>query len=337
MLCVDAFSEYSGGMNKSMKATSISEIGAPSVLQSTQIQTPTPGKNQVLVKTAAVGVNFIETYQRSGVYPVQLPFIPGSEAAGTVVELGEAVHNIQVGQRVATASATHTYAEYFLVDAQKCVAIPDSVSDEDAAAVPLQGMTAHYLINSTFNVKAEHTVVFHAGAGGVGGIALQLLKAKGATVIATVSTDAKEKIAYSHGADHVVRYENFADRVLEITDEQGVDVVYDSVGKDTFDDSLRCLKKRGMMVLFGGASGQVPPLDPQKLNQLGSLFLTRPTLADYTLTREEISWRMGDLFDAITAGTLTVTVDQVFPLKDAASAHEYLEARKTRGKVVLVP
>ncbi len=320
-----------------MQTVTLSETGAPSVLHLTNATVPTPRDNQLLIKTGATGVNFIETYQRAGVYPVELPFVPGSEAAGTIVAAGKSVQNFEIGQRIATASAVHTYAEYFLVDSDKCVLVPDSISDTQAAALPLQGMTAHYLINSTFEVKPEHTVVFHAGAGGVGGLTLQLLKKKGATVITTVSTDEKEKIAYSHGADHVVRYKDFADRVLDLTDGRGVEVVYDSVGKDTFDDSLRCLKKRGMMVLFGGASGQVPPLDPQKLNQLGSLYLTRPTLADYTLTHDEIAWRMNELFEAVISGDLKVTIDQNFSLDQAEAAHEYLEARKTRGKVLLAP
>lgn len=233
-----------------------------------------------------------------------------------------------------TAAASATYAEYFVAPAKKLAKVPANISDVDAAAIPLQGMTAHYLVNSTFEVKPEHTVLFHAGAGGVGGIAIQLIKAKGATVIVTVSTDEKEQIAYAHGADHVVRYENFGECVRELTG--GVDVVYDSVGKDTFDESLSTLKKRGMLVLFGGAPGQVSPLDPQKLNQLGSLYLTRPTLADYMLTGDEVDGKFADLFAAIEAGTLAITVDQQFSLEDARSAHEYLEARKTRGKVVLV-
>lgn len=319
-----------------MKATQFEQTGDPQQLKSNQVPCPSVKANELLIETTAVGVNFIETYQRSGVYPVSLPFTPGSEAAGVVVALGSDVRGFEVGDRVATASAIGTYAEYCTAPSELTVKVPDEISDQQAAALPLQGMTAHYLINSTFAVEAGHTVLFHAGAGGVGGLAIQLLKAKGATVIATVSTDEKEEIAKTHGADYVLRYEGFGEKVREIVPD-GVDVVYDSIGKDTFDESLGCLKRRGMMVLFGGASGQVPPFDPQTLNKLGSLFMTRPTLADYSQTRDEVAWRMNDLFDAVLAGNLKVTVDQTFPLADAKAAHEYLEARKTRGKVVLIP
>lgn len=320
-----------------MKAVHLKATGDPDLLLTTQTAIPSPGADEILVKTAAIGVNFIETYQRSGVYPVPLPFTPGSEAAGTIVAVGEKVTGFTPGERVTTCAARASYAEYFIAPAEKTAIIPQGISDAEAAAIPLQGGTAHYLINSTFKVQPHHTVLFHAGAGGVGGIAIQLLKAKGATVIATVSSGEKGKIAYAHGADHVIGYKNFGERVRTITQGAGVDVVYDSVGKDTFDESLSTLKKRGMMVLFGGASGQVPPLDPQKLNQLGSLFLTRPTIGDYMLTQEEFSWRMQELFDAVLSGKLTLTIDQQFALQDAAEAHRYLEARKTRGKVLLIP
>lgn len=311
--------------------------GAPDVLVATQLPLPAPGSTQVLVKTRAVGINFIETYQRAGVYPVPLPFVPGTEAAGEVVAVGPDVTHFSVGDRLATANATATYAEYFLVDQELAVGVPESISWEDAGALPLQGMTAHYLISSTFRVEPGHKVLVHAGAGGVGGIAIQLLKARGATVFTTVSSDEKAKIAAAHGADHVLRYEGFAENIKELTDGVGLDVVYDGVGKDTFEQSLTVLKTRGMAVLFGGASGQVAPFDLQKLNGLGSLYVTRPTLAHYSQDRQEISWRMGELFDAIESGDLNLTVDQTFPLTQAADAHTYLEARKTRGKVLLLP
>lgn len=320
-----------------MTAVHLEATGAPDVLVPAQLPLPTPGPTQVLVKTAAVGVNFIETYQRAGVYPVQLPFVPGTEAAGEVVAVGSEVTHFSVGNRLATANATATYAEYFLVDQELAVPVPESISWEDAAALPLQGMTAHYLINSTFRVESGHNVLIHAGAGGVGGIAIQLLKARGATVFTTVSSDEKAEIAAAHGADHVLRYEGFAENIKDLTDGAGLDVVYDGVGKDTFEKSLTVLKTRGMAVLFGGASGQVAPFDLQKLNGLGSLFVTRPTLAHYSQDRQEISWRMGELFDAIETGDLKLTVDQTFPLEQAAEAHTYLEARKTRGKVLLLP
>ncbi|WP_237203575.1 quinone oxidoreductase family protein [Rothia endophytica] len=320
-----------------MTAVHLEATGAPDVLVAAQLPLPTPSPTQVLVKTAAVGVNFIETYQRAGVYPVQLPFVPGTEAAGEVVAVGSEVTHFSVGNRLATANATATYAEYFLVDQELAVPVPESISWEDAAALPLQGMTAHYLINSTFRVEPGHNVLIHAGAGGVGGIAIQLLKARGATVFTTVSSDEKAEIAAAHGADHVLRYEGFAENVKDLTDGAGLDVVYDGVGKDTFEKSLTVLKTRGMAALFGGASGQVAPFDLQKLNELGSLFVTRPTLAHYSQDRQEISWRMGELFDAIETGDLQLTVDQTFPLEQAAEAHTYLEARKTRGKVLLLP
>lgn len=320
-----------------MTAVHLEATGAPDVLVPAQLPLPTPSPTQVLVKTAAVGVNFIETYQRAGVYPVPLPFVPGTEAAGEVVAVGSEVTHFSVGNRLATANATATYAEYFLVDQELAVPVPESISWEDAAALPLQGMTAHYLINSTFRVESGHNVLIHAGAGGVGGIAIQLLKARGATVFTTVSSDEKAEIAAAHGADHVLRYEGFAENVKDLTDGAGLDVVYDGVGKDTFEESLTVLKTRGMAVLFGGASGQVAPFDLQKLNGLGSLFVTRPTLAHYSQDRQEISWRMGELFDAIESGDLQLTVDQTFPLEQAAEAHTYLEARKTRGKVLLLP
>lgn len=320
-----------------MTAVHLEATGAPDVLVPAQLPLPTPGPTQVLVKTAAVGVNFIETYQRAGVYPVQLPFVPGTEAAGEVVAVGSEVTHFSVGNRLATANATATYAEHFLVDQELAVPVPESISWEDAAALPLQGMTAHYLINSTFRVESGHNVLIHAGAGGVGGIAIQLLKARGATVFTTVSSDEKAEIAAAHGADHVLRYEGFAENIKDLTDGAGLDVVYDGVGKDTFEKSLTVLKTRGMAVLFGGASGQVAPFDLQKLNGLGSLFVTRPTLAHYSQDHQEISWRMGELFDSIETGDLQLTVDQTFPLEQAAEAHTYLEARKTRGKVLLLP
>ncbi|MEX3611115.1 quinone oxidoreductase [Rothia sp. LK2588] len=318
-------------------AVTVTETGDPGVLTIDQAELPQPGPTEVLVKTAAAGVNFIDTYQRSGVYPMQLPYVPGTEASGTVVAVGDQVNTVSVGDRVATCMGNACYAQYFTVDEKYAAPIPDGVSDDIAAALPLQGATAHYLLRSTFKVKPEHTVLFHAGAGGVGGLALQLLKRIGATVITTVSTDEKEQIARAHGADHVIRYENFGQRVRELTDGAGVDVVYDSVGRDTFEESLGTLKPRGMAVLFGGASGQVPPFDLQQLNRLGSLYVTRPSLGHYVASREEFTWRMSELFDAVATGELKVTVDQRFPLSEAAAAHEYLEARKTRGKVLLIP
>ncbi|MFW0111605.1 quinone oxidoreductase family protein [Rothia sp. CCM 9416] len=323
--------------SQTMTAIQLHSTGGPDVLQLNHLATPTAAPGQVLAETIATGVNFIETYQRSGIYPVPLPFTPGSEASGRVVAVGQGVTEFQPGDLIATASATGTYAQFFTAAAELCLLIPEGIDPVEAAALPLQGMTAHYLINSTYPVQAGETVLFHAGAGGVGGIAIQLLKAKGATVITTVSNDEKEAIALAHGADHALRYEGFAQKVHELTDGKGVAVAYDGVGKDTFTDSLKSLAIRGMGVLFGGASGQVPPFNLQELNSLGSLFITRPTLAHYSQNREEVTWRMGELFQAIQAGQLKLSIDQTFPLADAAQAHRYLEARKTRGKVLLVP
>ncbi|WP_237225247.1 quinone oxidoreductase family protein [Rothia nasisuis] len=320
-----------------MKAVQILETGGPEVLVTHDIERPTPGPGQLLVETIASGVNFIETYQRSGIYPVELPFVPGAEATGRVVATGKGVEDFAPGDVIATASATGTYAEYFTAPAEFSIRVPEGVDPVEVAALPLQGMTAHYLINSTYPVQAGENVLFHAGAGGVGGIAVQLLKAKGATVIATVSSDEKEAIARAHGADYVLRYEGFADRVRDVTDGEGVAVVYDGVGKDTFEGSLRSLKVRGLCALFGGASGQIPPLDLQILNRLGSLSVCRPSLWHYLQTREEFIWRMNDLFKAMRTEALKLTVDQAFPLRQASEAHCYLEARKTRGKVLLIP
>lgn len=356
---------YSGPMSTSapsadqfvpaeMTAVAAEHSGGPEVLQPVTRPVPEPGPGQLLVRTRATGVNFIETYQRSGVYPVEYPFIPGAEAAGEIVAVGPGVGDDdaagagsergvtaalpgKVGQRVVTAQAQAAYAEYHLVDAAHAVLIPEEITDQQAAALALQGMTAHYLLRSTYPVASGETILFHAGAGGVGGLAIQLAKQLGARVITTVSTDEKEQIAAAHGADHVLRYEGFAEQVRELTDDAGVDVVYDSVGRDTFEDSLRTLRPRGTAVLFGGASGQVPPFDLQRLNALGALYVTRPTLNPYIHTREELTWRMGELFDAVAAGRLRLSVDQTFPLKEAKAAHEYLEARRTRGKVLLLP
>ncbi|MGW9405645.1 quinone oxidoreductase family protein [Arthrobacter sp. NPDC055585] len=319
------------------KAIVVPKAGGPEILRYEDVDLPVPGPNELLVKVAAAGVNFIDTYQRSGVYKMNYPFIPGSEAAGTVVQAGMDVAAFADGDRVATAEGGGAYAEYMLLDAAKALPVPRDVSSEVAAALPLQGMTAHYLCNSTYPVQSGETVLTHAGAGGVGLLLTQLLKAKGATVITTVSTDDKEALASAAGADHVLRYDGFADRVRELTDGRGVDVVFDGVGKATFDGSLASLRPRGMMVLFGGASGQVPPFDIQRLNALGSLYLTRPTIRDYLLSAEERQWRARELFEMVEAGTLDVRIGATYPLADAAQAHEDLEGRKTTGKVLLIP
>jgi NADPH2:quinone reductase len=313
------------------------QAGGPEVLEYADVERPVPGPGQLLVKVAAVGVNFIETYQRGGMYQVPFPFTPGSEAAGTVEEVGEGVESFTVGSRVATAEGSRCYAGYTLIDEAKALPVPDGVDDLTAAALPLQGMTAHYLINSSFRVEPGHTVLTHAGAGGVGLLLTQLLKERGARVITTVSSGAKAELARTAGADHVLRYDGFPHHVRELTNGQGVDVVYDGVGRNTFDGSLSCLRTRGMLVLFGAASGAVPPVDPQRLNAGGSLTLTRPTLGHFLLNQQERRWRSGEIFAAAANGSLKVRIGARYPLSQAAQAHRDLEARNTTGKVILIP
>lgn len=313
------------------------QAGGPEVLEVAEVDRPVPGPGQLLIKVAAVGVNFIDTYKRSGTYKVQYPFTPGSEASGTIEELGDGVTGFSAGDRVATAEGVACYAGYAVVDADKALPVPHGVDDYTAAALPLQGITAHYLINSSFKVEAGHTVLLHAGAGGVGLLLTQLLKAKGAQVITTVSTDEKEALARGAGADHVLRYDGFAAKVRELTDGAGAHVVYDGVGKDTFDDSLAALRIRGTLVLFGAASGPVPPFDPQRLNAGGSLYLTRPTITHFLQDAQERRWRSDELFAAVADGSLKVRIGARYDLADAATAHTDLEQRRTTGKVILVP
>ncbi|WP_026550248.1 quinone oxidoreductase [Arthrobacter sp. Br18] len=315
----------------------VEQPGGPEVMQAQDAAKPVPGRNQLLVRVAAAGVNFIETYQRSGAYPMTHPFTPGAEAAGVVEDVGQNATGFAAGDRVAFAEGTGTYAEYALVDADRALPVPEGIDLETAAAVPLQGMTAHYLINSTFPVEFGMTVLAHAGAGGVGLLLIQLLKAKGARVLTTVSTPEKEEVARAVGADEVLSYEGFAAAVLSLTGGTGVDVVYDGVGKSTFDDSLKSLRVRGTMVLYGAASGAVPPVDPQRLNSGGSLFLTRPSLVHHLRTPEERRWRSEELFGAIAAGQLEVRIGARYPLAEAAKAHEDLQARRTTGKLLLIP
>jgi NADPH2:quinone reductase len=313
------------------------QSGGPEVLELAEIDRPVPGPGQLLIKVAAAGVNFIDTYKRSGVYKVDYPFTPGSEASGTVEEVGADVSGFSTGDRVATAEGVSCYAGYALVDADKALPVPAGVDDFTAAALPLQGITAHYLINSSFAVQPGQNVLLHAGAGGVGLLLIQLLKAKGAHVITTVSTPEKEALAREAGADHVLRYDGFAAKVRELTDGAGAHVVYDGVGKDTFDESLEALRIRGTLVLFGGASGPVPPFDPQRLNAGGSLYLTRPTINHFLQDAQERRWRSGELFAAVADGSLKVRIGARYDLADAASAHTDLEQRRTTGKVILVP
>lgn len=311
--------------------------GGPEIFEYVSTAAPVPGPGQLLIKVAAAGVNFIETYQRSGVYAVKYPFIPGSECSGTVEAVGAGVTDFAPGDRVATAEGTATYAQYTLLEAQKALPVPDGVPLDMAGALPLQGMTAHYLINSSYNVQPGDTVLTYAGAGGVGLLLIQLLKLRGATVITTTSTKDKAALASAAGADHVVGYDEVPARVQEITGGRGVEVVYDGIGKDTFEHSLNALKKRGTLVLFGGASGQVPLFDLQRLNAHGSLTVTRPKLADFLLDAQERRWRSGELFELVAQGKLQVRIGASFPLAEAAAAHTALESRSTTGKVILVP
>jgi NADPH2:quinone reductase len=311
--------------------------GGPEVLVPADVEKPQAGPGQLLVKVAATGVNFIETYQRQGIYNVPFPFTPGEEASGTVEEIGEGVEGFAVGDRVATAEGRRAYAEYLVVDAEKALPVPEALDLETAAALPLQGMTAHYLINSSFRIEPGQTALVHAGAGGVGLLLIQMLKAKGARVITTVSTDEKASLAEAAGADHVIRYSGFSNHVRELTNGAGADVVYDGVGRDTFDASLASLRIRGFLVLFGAASGPVPPVDPQRLNSGGSLFLTRPTLKHHLLNPQERLWRSSEVFAAAADGSLSVRIGARFPLSAAADAHRAIEGRATTGKVLLVP
>ncbi len=324
-------------MSEYCNALVASNPGGPEVLELTQITMPVPGPGELLVKIAAVGVNFIETYQRDGTYTVPYPFIPGSEAAGTVAALGPGVSSHAVGDRVATAEGIACYAEYAIVPAETALPVPSGVPLDVAAALPLQGMTAHYLMNSTYRVAPGQTALVHAGAGGVGLLLTQLLKEREARVITTVSSEEKEELSRVAGADEVLRYEGFAEAAREFTNGVGVDVVFDGVGKDTFDGSLAALRTRGTLVLFGGASGQVPPFDVQRLNAGGSLTLVRPKLGDYLLNAQERLWRSSEVFNAAASGALTARIGERFPLSDAGAAHTALQGRTTTGKVILLP
>jgi NADPH2:quinone reductase len=322
-----------------MKAIRVHTLGGPEVLHYEDLALPEPKAGEARVKIQASGVNFIDTYQRSGLYKVPLPFTLGQEAAGIVDAVGAGVNEVKVGDRVAYASVMGAYAEYAIVPAGRLVSVPQGVSAQQAAAVMLQGMTAHYLACDTFPLKPGDTALVHAAAGGVGLLLVQVAKMRGARVLGTVSTEDKARLAKQVGADEVILYtrQDFEVEVKRLTDGKGVDVVYDSVGKDTFDKSLNCIKPRGYMVLFGASSGPVPPLDPQVLNAKGSLFLTRPLLAHYTADRAELTQRTDDLFGWMNAGKLAVRIDRTFPLANAADAHRALQSRATKGKILLLP
>jgi len=322
-----------------MKAIRVHENGGPEVLRYEDVTDPRPGPGEALVQLAASGINFIDVYRRSGMYPVPRPFIPGTEGAGTVIAIGDGVSDVAVGDRVAYEGPLGAYAEVQAVPVAKLVKIPDGVATDVAAAVMLQGMTAHYLATSTFPLGPGMTCLVHAAAGGTGGLLVQIAKMRGARVIGTVGTAAKADIARGDGADATIEYatQNVVAEVKRLTGGRGVDVVYDSVGKTTFDESLDCLRPRGYMVLFGASSGAVPPFDPQILNRKGSLYLTRPTLGSYTATREEMVGRANDLFAWIKAGQLRVRIAAEFPLQQAPDAQRALESRGLAGKILLVP
>ena len=322
-----------------MKAIQISAIGGPEVLQLAELPIPEPGPGQALIRVEAVGVNFVEIYFRKGTYKATLPMIPGSEAAGTVEKLGPGVTGFEEGDSVASASVLGSYAEYALVPATALIKVPSRLSPEKAAAAMLQGMTAHYLAYSTYPLKAGDAALVHAGAGGVGLLLTQIASRLGARVFTTVSTKEKAELSKEAGAAEVILYteQDFETEVKRLTGNKGVDVVYDSVGKTTFEKSLNCLRSRGMLVLFGGTSGPAPPFDPIQLSGKGSLFLTRPSLWHYIATRAELEWRAAKVLDWAATGELRLRTEYMYPLAEAAQAQIDLESRKTTGKILLEP
>ncbi|MFE6857858.1 quinone oxidoreductase family protein [Nocardia sp. NPDC057668] len=321
-----------------MRAIQVSQHGGPEVLLVAEVPEPQAGPGQLLVETEAIGVNFIDTYIRTGRYPQAVPYVPGAEGSGVVLAVGSGVTDFAAGDRVAWAAAPGSYAERVVVDAAVAIPVPAGVEPAVAASALLQGMTAHYLIESIYKPEPGETVLVHAGAGGVGLILTQLLAARGVRVITTVSTDDKEKLSREAGAAEVLRYDDeIATRVRELTDGVGVAAAYDGVGASTFEASLASLRVRGTLALFGAASGPVPPFDLQRLNPAGSIFVTRPTLVHYTRDRAELLWRAGDIMNAIADGTLLIRVGASYPLAQAEQAHRDLEGRKTTGSIVLLP
>jgi NADPH:quinone reductase len=322
-----------------MKAIQVKQTGGPEAMELVDLPVPQPKANEALVKLAASGVNFIDVYIREGRYKAPLPFVVGQEGAGMVTAVGSEVKTLKTGDRVAYASILGSYAEYAAVPADRLVPVPAGVTDQQAAAAMLQGMTAHYLTHSTFPLKRGDTALVHAAAGGVGLLLTQMAHNIGARVIGTVSTDEKAKLAREAGADEIILYtkSDFEEETKKLTDGKGVDVVYDSVGKTTFEKGLNVLRPRGMMVLFGGSSGAVPPFDLIGLSQKGSLFVTRPTLNHYTITREELVERSNSVFGMIAGGKLKLRIEHTYPLAEAPRAHRELEGRKTTGKLLLIP
>ncbi|MCS6804068.1 MAG: quinone oxidoreductase [Acidobacteriota bacterium] len=322
-----------------MKAIRVHEFGGIEALRLEDIPLPEPGRGEARVKLHASGVNYIDIYHRTGLYKSPLPFTPGMEGAGVVDALGADVTDVRVGDRVAYAMSQGSYAEYAIVAAWKLVPLPEGLDFSTAAAALLQGMTAHYLTHSTYPLKPGDTALVHAAAGGTGQLLVQMAKQRGARVVGTVSTEEKAALAKAAGADDVILYTqtDFAQEVKRLTEGRGVEVVYDSVGQATFDKSLDCLKPRGYLVLFGQSSGPVPPFDPGLLSAKGSLFLTRPTLAHYTATRQELQQRANDVFSWVRDGRLKLRIERTFPLAEAAEAQRQLEERKTSGKLLLIP
>jgi len=322
-----------------MKAIQVKQTGGPEAMELVDLPVPEPTANEAVVKLSASGVNFIDVYHREGRYKVSLPFTPGQEGAGVVTAVGADVKSVKVGDRVAWSHLLGSYAEYEAVQAHRLVPIPDGVTDQQAAAAMLQGMTAHYLVHDTYPLKRGETTLVHAAAGGVGALLVQMAHDIGARVIATVSTEEKAKIARDAGADQVILYtqSDFEAETKRLTDGQGVDVVYDSVGKTTFEKGLNVIRPRGMMALFGGSSGAVPPFDPITLTQKGSLFLTRPSLGNYIATREELVARSSAVFGMMASGKLKVRIGHTYPLAEAQRAHRELEGRMTTGKLLLIP
>ena len=322
-----------------MKAIVVREPGGPEALIYEDHIRPTPKAGEVLVRLSAIGLNYIDVYHRTGLYPLAQPFIPGMEGAGVVEETGPEVTEVHPGDRVAWAMQVGAYAEFAIVPAWKLVKIPEGIDERDAAALMLQGMTAHYLTTSVHQLQAGETVLIHAAAGGAGLLLVQLARRAGARVIGTVSTAAKAELARAAGADEVILYteSDFEPETRRLTDGRGVQVVYDSVGRDTFAKSLNCLAPRGMLALYGQSSGPVEPFDPALLALNGSLFLTRPSLAHYAADAAELSWRAGELFALVASGELRLRIDRTFPLAAAAEAHRQLEGRLTTGKVLLIP
>ncbi|UCF41763.1 MAG: quinone oxidoreductase [Gemmatimonadota bacterium] len=321
------------------RVVALHETGGPEALRLEVREIPEPGAGEVRVRIAAAGVNFIDVYFRTGLYPRELPCVLGLEGAGVVEAVGDDVESLAEGDRVAWASAPDSYAEWLVAPAAGLVPVPDGVSDALAAAAMLQGMTAHYLVHATRETREKDVALVHAAAGGVGLLLVQMLKGSGATVIGTCSSEEKERLVREAGADHVVRYteSDFGTAAREVTGGRGVDVVYDSVGRDTFEGSLGCLRPRGLLVLYGQSSGPVPAFDLNRLNTSGSLFVTRPSLFHYVREREELEERAGAVLDAVASGALRVRVDAEYRLGEAAEAHRALEERRTAGKLLLIP